>query len=148
MEEAEKGVKPKEVIDKLKEFCAVERVYGEPLEIQGKTIVPVARFGAGGGGGGGGGEGPTPDEGGEAQAGEAPGKSIGNGSGKGMGFGFGAGIKPMGFLVVDGEETRWIPVLDVEKIVLKSIGVAVAAIKVAGKIANNRAKKKNMDKGK
>jgi uncharacterized spore protein YtfJ len=61
----------------LKGFANTETIFGEPIEIQGATIIPVCKMSIGYGGGGGEGEGSDPKSGG----------------GKGTGGGAGGGIK-------------------------------------------------------
>lgn len=74
----------------LKDFAKTETIFGDPIEIQGNTIIPVCRMSIGYGGGGGEGEGSDPSKGG----------------GKGMGGGGGGGVKidPAALIIVkDGE---------------------------------------------
>lgn len=42
-----------EMVEGLKDNLSVKRVFGEPYEKDGVTVIPVASFGGGGGGGGG-----------------------------------------------------------------------------------------------
>jgi uncharacterized spore protein YtfJ len=136
MAETEGAFSPKWMIDKLKDFYTVERVFGEPIEVQGKTIVPVAQFS--GGGGGGGGEGENQSATAESQRSPADAERP-QGTGIGMGFGFGGGAKPVGFLVLDGEKTKWIPTVDAERVALKLISVLMIGIRVAGRTARKKA---------
>jgi hypothetical protein len=69
-------------IDELSENASVRRVFGDPIEVEGRTVIPVARIGYGFGGGFGSG----PDTGEE--------------SGEGGGGGGGAGATPVGVLEV------------------------------------------------
>jgi uncharacterized spore protein YtfJ len=69
----------------------VKRVFGDPIESEGVTIVPAAKVGGGGGGGG---------------------DSEHNGGG-----GFGIGAKPVGAYVIKGGEVSWQPAIDVNRIV-------------------------------
>ncbi len=81
-----------QMLDSLKQGLAstasVKSVYGEPINIAGKTIIPVARIGFGFGAGSGGGKRP---EGGE-----------------GAGGGGGMGAVPVGVLEVTPERTRFV----------------------------------------
>ena len=61
----------------LKTFAKTETIFGDPLEIQGTTIIPVSKISMGYGGG----------------AGEGQGSDDKHGSGKGTGGGAGAGVK-------------------------------------------------------
>jgi uncharacterized spore protein YtfJ len=123
-----------ELLDRLRKFYTVERVYGEPMEIMGKTIIPVARVGAVGGAGGGEGETPLAVTEEDAAEGATAERDIGSG----MGFGFGGGATPVGFLVVEEGQTKWVPIVNVEKIAIKALGVVAAIFKAAARKAKTR----------
>lgn len=93
-----------ELVERIKSSAKVEVVYGEPREIGGKTIIPVAvvayGFGAGAGGGG---AGPSGDG------------AIGSGGGGGGGGG--VRVHPVGVLEVTADETRLVPILDWTRII-------------------------------
>src|SRR5688572_17331429 len=76
----------KQVADDIKRFTKTETIFGDPIEIQGNTIIPVCRVAIGYGGGGGEGEGPVSNK---------P-------TGRGAGGGGGAGLKiePVALIVV------------------------------------------------
>ncbi len=88
------------ISESLKAAADVKVVYGEPQVIEGRTIIPVAvasyGFGAGSGGRGrwGGGE---------------------RGEG-GAGGGGGVSVKPIGCLEITTERTRFIPIVDVNRL--------------------------------
>jgi len=67
----------RQLAEDMKQFAKTETIFGEPIEIQGSTVIPVCKMSVGYGGGGGEGEGT--DE-----------KKRG---GKGSGAGAGAGVK-------------------------------------------------------
>jgi len=67
----------KQLAEDMKQFAKTETIFGEPIEIQGNSVIPVCKMSIGYGGGGGEGEGT--DE-----------KKRG---GKGTGAGAGAGVK-------------------------------------------------------
>jgi methyl-branched lipid omega-hydroxylase len=75
----------------------VRRVFGEPYELDGCTVIPVAKVA--GGAGGGGGEGNKQGE-----------------SGTGFGTGFGLQARPVGVYQVRGAEVIWKPALDVTRL--------------------------------
>ena len=79
----------------------MKRVFGEPYERNGVTVIPTASIR--GGAGGGRGEGATP---------------AGAASGSGSGGGFGLIAKPAGVYVIDGNKVRWQPAVDVNRIIL------------------------------
>jgi uncharacterized spore protein YtfJ len=86
------------ISERLKVAADVKVVYGEPQVIEGRTIIPVAvasyGFGAGSGGG--------------------P-------QGQGGGGGGGMRVKPVGVVEITAERTRFIPVIDVNR--LATLGV-------------------------
>jgi uncharacterized spore protein YtfJ len=74
-----------------RDAITVKRVYGDPIESEGVTIVPAAKVGGGGGGGG---------------------DSEHNGGG-----GFGLGARPVGAYVIKDGDVKWQPAVDVNRIV-------------------------------
>ncbi|WNG55303.1 hypothetical protein F0U59_11320 [Archangium gephyra] len=93
-----------EVIDRARDAFSVRRVYGEPIQQGEVTVIPAARVT--GGGGGGGGEGPMAEG---AQGAE---------SAKGYGSGFGLNARPAGAFVLRNGKVRWMPAVDVNRIIL------------------------------
>ena len=90
-----------EVLESIKgthETLSVRRAYGDPVELDGVTVIPVARIAGGGGGGAGGGED-------ENQA-----------SGGGFGTGFGLQVNPIGVYEVHGGSVVWKPTIDVNRL--------------------------------
>ncbi len=100
------------------DVLTVKRVYGEPFEKDGVTIIPVAAV-RGGGGGGVGGE---------------------PGSGQGVGGGFGASARPVGAFVIKRGEATWQPAVDVSRIVLGAQVVAVVAVLALRTVLKARSK--------
>src|ERR671919_1708563 len=96
-----------EVLTQARDAMSVKRVFGEPYEKNGVTVIPAARVQ--GGAGGGGGEGPE-------------------GQGKGSGSGFGLSARPVGAFVIRGEEITWRPAVDVNRMVLGTQVVAIVAL--------------------
>jgi uncharacterized spore protein YtfJ len=96
-----------EVIEAAKDQITVSRVFGEPYERDGVTVVPVARIYGGAGGG-------TGEDG--AQHGE------------GGGVGFVA--RPAGVYVIRAGEVSWRPAVDANRVV-----TAVAVVLVVGALA-------------
>ena len=85
------------ISERLKASADVRVVYGEPQVIEGKTIIPVAVASYGFGAGAGSGTGPQ-------------------GEGGGAGGGGGMRIKPVGVVEVTAERTRFIPIVDVNRL--------------------------------
>jgi uncharacterized spore protein YtfJ len=100
-----------ETIAAARDAITVKRVYGDPYERDGVTVIPAAAVG--GGGGGGSGEGP--------EAGQS-----------GGGSGFGLGARPVGAYVINEGEVRWEPAVDVSRIVAQSLlAVGLIALLIA-----------------
>ena len=108
-----------DIVAQARDAVSVKRVFGDPYERNGVTVIPAARVG--GGAGGGVGEGPE-----------------GEGSGKGSGSGFGLSARPAGAYVIRGEEVRWQPAVDVNRIVLGAQLVAIAALLVVRAVIVSR----------
>jgi uncharacterized spore protein YtfJ len=109
-------------LDAVKDAMTVQRVFGEPTQVDGVTVVPVAVVRGGGGGGGGGGS-SAPD----AQD-----------QGEGAGIGFGINTRPVGVFTVKNGDVTWQPAVDVTRIVLGSQLVAIAAIFFVGRALRHR----------
>lgn len=140
MDEPKVRVKPGEMLEQIRQLFTVERVYGEPIEVMGKTIIPVAQIAASGGGGGGEGEGPADPPGRAArEIREEKEAAQGIQYGSGMGFGFGGTARPVGFMVVDGDKTTWMPVVNPEKIAIKALTVVSGLVKMILKMSGKRA---------
>lgn len=80
-----------ELLGGARDAITVKRVYGDPIETEGVTVIPAAKVGGGGGGGG---------------------DSENNGGG-----GFGLGARPVGAYMIKGDDVKWVPAVDVNRIV-------------------------------
>jgi len=109
-------MRPSELLDQARDTLTVKRVFGEPYERNGVTIVPVASV-AGGAGGGGGVDGDT---------------STGEGGG------YGVVAKPAGVYVISGDDVRWQPAVDVNRIVTGGQIVAIVCLLVIRSIIRSR----------
>jgi len=89
-----------EILGGARDAMSVKRVFGDPIESEGVTIVPVAKVGGGGGGGG---------------------DDANNG-----GAGFGLTARPVGAYVIKDGEVSWKPAIDPGRILLA--GLAALAI--------------------
>ncbi len=86
-------------VDYLRTSASVKTVYGEPVVVDGKTIIPVAKVAYGFGSGvGPKRRAPAADEGKEPIATEA-----------GEGAGGGVAAKPVGVVEISGQETKFVP---------------------------------------
>jgi uncharacterized spore protein YtfJ len=106
-------------IAEAKDTMTARRVYGDPYEKNGVTIIPAARVQ--GGAGGGGGEGPE-------------------GQGQGSGSGFAVNARPVGVFVVKGDDVSWRPAIDVNRMILGGQVVALAAVLVVWSALRNRSR--------
>lgn len=97
----------RQMIEQAKDAMTVKRVYGEPYEKGGVTVIPAARIQGGAGGG----------------QGEGPG-----GEGTGSGSGFGLNAKPVGVFVIKGDDVVWRPAVDVNRVILGAQLLGLAAL--------------------
>ncbi len=107
------------LISEARDVITVKRVFGDPYEKDGVTIIPAATVQ--GGGGGGGGEGP-------------------DSQGKGGGGGFGLSVRPAGAYVINNGEVTWQPAVDVNRVVAVGGAVAMVAFLMFRSIVRTRAK--------
>jgi len=102
----------KELIDSavehLRTSASVKTVYGEPVVVDGKTIIPVAKVAYGFGGG----TGPKR----HAPGGEKGKQPIATEAGEGAGGGVAA--KPVGIVEISGQETRFLPFGQTKKLAI------------------------------
>jgi uncharacterized spore protein YtfJ len=96
------------------------KAFGTPVVQDGTIVLPVAKVGGGGGGGGG----------------TAPAEGGSNAGGTGGGFGLSA--KAMGVYVLRDGDVRWVPAVDVNRIVLGGQVIVVAALLLARAIVRSR----------
>ena len=108
-----------DVITQAKDTLTVKRVFGEPYEKNGVTVIPAAKVQGGAGGG----------------TGEAP-----DGQGTGSGSGVGINARPVGAYLVRGDEMEWRPAIDINKVILGGQIVAIVALLTIRAIVKVRAK--------
>jgi len=92
---------PQEVLKDAQDALNARRVFGDPVQADGATVIPVAVVGGGGGGG--------------VKAGQE-------------GVGFGLGAKPAGLFIVKDGEAKWKPAINVNHVVLGGQIIALAGI--------------------
>jgi uncharacterized spore protein YtfJ len=109
----------RQTIEQARDAMSVKRVFGDPYEKNGVTVIPAARVQ--GGAGGGGGEGPE-------------------GQGGGSGVGFGVNARPAGAFVIRGDEVDWRPAVDVNRVILGGQLIAVAALLLARTVIKSRSR--------
>lgn len=110
----EKG--PMAMIERAKDVMTVRRVFGEPIERDGVTLIPAAKVRGGGGAGG---------------------DTAGNGGG-----GFGVSATPAGAYVIKEGSVRWEPALDLNRTILVGQIVAIVFLLTVRSIAKAFAKRK------
>ena len=93
---------PEHVLTTAQDALTARRVFGEPIQADGVTILPVAIVGGGGGGG----------------------KSANSDAG----VGFGLAARPAGVYVIANGDAKWRPAVNVNRIVMGGQLVAIAAI--------------------
>ncbi len=114
------------LMNRVGETLSVRRVFGEPIERSGVTVIPVA-FVAGGGGGG---EGPiAPPPGSQTEADDEESSPVGAAPKMGSGGGIGGVVIPLGVYVVKGDEVQWKPVLQPMLFALPVLGLLRLLVK-------------------
>jgi uncharacterized spore protein YtfJ len=114
-----------ELITGARDVISVKRVYGEPYEKNGLTVIPAATVRGGGGGG----------------MGESEGAESGGGGG------FGLMARPSGAWIIENGDATWKPAIDVNRIVLGGQIIAFTAILVTGRVllAHSRRRRSPLD---
>ena len=102
---------------KTADAISVRRVFGEPYEKDGLTVIPVASVAGGGGGGG------AHDE--KDQEGE--------------GVGFGLGARPAGAYIVRAGEVKWQPAVDPNRLFAVAGAVLIAFLVTRPRVARAKA---------
>jgi len=108
-------------LEELEKVLSSRSVVGEPMQINGHTIIPLTSVGFGFGAGGGAGKPPK---------GEA-------GEGAGAGTGGGGGIRPVAVLVINKDGVRLEPIKSGTASVLEQVGNAI------GKAVGGKAEEKS-----
>ena len=121
MEEVENLIKI--CLGEIERMLTTKTVVGEPMTVEGNTIIPLFSIGFGFGGGGGRGKGP---------------KETAEGTGGGTGGG--GGIKPVAVIVVNKEGVR------IESIKGGAATFAEKVADIAGKVMGERAEAKKAGK--
>lgn len=119
--------RPGQPIRVARDLLTVRRAFGEPIERDGATLVPIARVMGGAG---------------QCQCeGDCPklGKDKGDGMGSGSGGGFGVHISPIGVFVVRGSDVTWQPAFDLNRVAIGGQVVgAIALIMLARALRRRR----------
>ena len=97
-----------EVLAQARDSMTVQRVFGDPIERDGVTVIPVANVM----GGAGGGSGDSPEQ------------------GSGGGVGYGVRATPAGVYVIRDGTVDWQPAVDMGRVILVGQLVAIVALLV------------------
>lgn len=100
----------KTVLTEIERILSTKAVVGEPMTVEGNTIIPLVSIGFGFGGGGGSGGG----------------KDKGEGSSAGTGGG--GGVKPLGVIVVNAEGVRIEPIRGASAAVVEAVAEGITKI--------------------
>ena len=123
---------PEEIIgtitERVRDTANVKVVFGDPIEMSGVTVIPVATVKVAGGGGGGSGR-PSrlPLEGDEQ-------------SQSGMGLGLQIMSKPLGYIEVVEGKAKLVPIVDVTKVAIVSMITTALAFVSLAKLLTKRFK--------
>lgn len=90
-----------------RDAITVKKVFGEPYQRNGVTVIPAAKVMGGGGGG----------------MGESP-----DGAGQGVGTGFGMAGRPAGAFIIRGEDVKWQPAVDANRVMAGAFMLAALAL--------------------
>jgi uncharacterized spore protein YtfJ len=104
-----------EMLQGARDTMTVSRVYGEPIERNGVMLIPAADIMGGGGGGS---------------------DTANNGGG-----GFGASARPVGTWIIRGEQVTWAPAIDVNRIALRGMVVAIVFLFVVRSLVKSFARR-------
>lgn len=102
-----------ELLAGAKDTMTVSRVYGEPYQSNGVTLIPAASIKGGFGGGEGEGSEDTP---------------------AGRGGGMGISGRPVGAYQIGGDKVTWVPAVDISRVILMGQVVAIVAMLVVRSI--------------
>lgn len=123
-----------EVLNHARDAMTVKRVFGDPYEKDGVTVIPVASVM--GGAGGGGGTGPAATREGAVE--EASGEGAADAA---YGMGYGVRAVPAGVYVIKDGQVEWKPALDTNRAGLRHAGVAIVALLVLRSIVRTLARR-------
>ncbi|MFF5987211.1 sporulation protein [Prauserella flavalba] len=111
-------MKVEELLTRARDTITVGRVYGEPIERDGVTVIPAAAVLGGGGAG----------------------QGVDEKGAQGEGGGFGAAARPVGAYLIRDRAVTWVPAVDVNRLLIV-VGVVVAVVVlVRARVARARAK--------
>ncbi len=104
-----------EITEKIQKNATVKAVFGDPVEKGKITVIPVATVSIRGGGGGSLDSGSDSDENGKSKS-------------RGMGLGVNVKASPVGYIEIDGENARFVEIVQQSKIVFAGIALGAFAV--------------------
>ena len=104
-----------EMLQGARDTLTVSRVYGEPIERNGVTLIPAADVMGGGGGGS---------------------DTEHNGGG-----GFGVRARPVGTWIIRGDDVSWAPAVDATRVALRGMLVAIVFLFVVRSVVKSLARR-------
>jgi uncharacterized spore protein YtfJ len=109
-----------EVLNHVRDAMTVKRVFGDPYEKDGVTVIPVANVMGGAGGGGGS----------SAAVSAGTGDAVATDGAPESGYGIGYGLRatPAGVYVIKDGEVEWKPALDVNRVALQRTGAIIVGL--------------------
>lgn len=107
----------KGISERLESSANVSTVYGEPIVVEGKTVIPVAKVRYGFGGGFGEGKSPSQDD-----------PETNDAEGSGGGGGGGVEVTPIGIIEITSEEMRYISFEDSGRLIKAGFTLALIAL--------------------
>jgi uncharacterized spore protein YtfJ len=105
------------ILSGLRDALSVRQVFGEVIEADGVAVLPAARISGGGGGG----------------------VSAGVTGVTGEGGGLGLRARPVGAFAIRDGAVRWVPAVDVNRLVVVIAVVVLAVVVIRARLARRRA---------
>jgi len=112
----------RDLLTQIQTGARVTSAIGEPVQIGDRVVLPVVEVRYGGGGGGGFGKASEHEK----------------AEGSGGGGGGGVHIRPLGCWVISSKDERWIPALDINRVILAAGGILTLALLTIRAIARRR----------
>ena len=123
-------MKAAELLEQARDSLGAKRVFSEPYEKNGVTVITAARVM----GGAGGGESPEP------RSGDTEGTDASASRATGSGVGYGMVGSPAGAFVIKGDDVRWLPAVDVNRLMFGFQVVMIVFFLAVRSVAKARAK--------
>jgi uncharacterized spore protein YtfJ len=130
-----------EVLGQARDAMTVKRVFGDPYEKDGLTVIPVANVMGGAGAGGGPGAAARMAGADKGTGGDAGVEGSGGAADTGYGMGYGLRATPAGVYVIRAGEVEWKPAVDMNGVAIQRTVLAVVALLVLRSIAKTLAKR-------